>query len=711
LTHIKHLNLNKIEKDILLNNLVEKKYVTPTKKEFKELSNELVSEINKGRYVKTRNILTVCIFFNYEETFKILKKKGIFRYYNYINKKCIIKNIAIECLEISSKLKILKEEDKKYLNSIINYSKILEVYNSIDKIILNGIKLFENKYPNKSFIKTLLSFTDFLFISNFYPKKTDNLLDLASHSKENISSAVSYLIHIYTSYLGDREMDINKVAENYLKSDEFLKIIISTCFFLDFKEFEIFIEHFNYDCILENNNIRIQAPFENFEKSIRLGYIKTEIQVFNDFFLVDDAMSFEDLVNSLNKQDKFKFFKHTETHNYPRYILELPDSLFIILNERFIQPDALFKDEILYLSSIFKEQLLNPDSLHSLKIKEDLSLFEFIKIRRVFMLLYLLFTKEIYKIEKLETTLLLHSLIPILKKEPFYKLIGVFSNEKIETFLDIVCWEPNQNDFFDLQYQPIIFYKDNFLISLSIFINSNSIRNLFASQYKLNNSSLLSDGVIDPLVDNLCYILNTAKIESYKETKLTNTDIDVFITYDNTIFIFECKHNLLPTSAYDLRTTYDYIKKAEKQLDKIKEEFTKGNLIKLLEKKHNVKLDHISNIICVIVLSNRMFNGNIFRYPIRNINEIDNLFNRGTMRTENGKFWIWKQKHLTIDDLLEYFSLENYFISLFYGSLTEKVKKYQLKDITISFETFSLDMKNAKAILKNYTNNLEIVKI
>ena len=53
-----------------------------------------------GDFLTARNSLIISVFFQCHDTFNKIKRKGIFRYSKYINKKCIVKNIAIEFTDI-----------------------------------------------------------------------------------------------------------------------------------------------------------------------------------------------------------------------------------------------------------------------------------------------------------------------------------------------------------------------------------------------------------------------------------------------------------------------------------------------------------------------------------------------------------------------------------------------------------------------------------
>lgn len=698
------INFKKVDKDSLIKNLQEQKYSSPSKALIKEFQKNIELSVLKADYLVSRNTLIVTMFYAPEETFDFIRRKGIFRYSHYVNRKCIVKSLATELVEICREFGQLSKI--LYLESIINFATVLDSYNAFERHLIKEFKLFERKYKDKSIIKTLLSVTDFLFLSGHYPKTISDLSEISNRTKEDVSASVSFLIHIYTDKIKSKNINTTFVAEEYIRSGEISKLIIPACYYSDFKEFEIMIDHFGYSCQKMNNQLYIKPPFEEFEKSIRSGYIRTDLQQFNNAVVIDDAISFEEFVEKLNSQEELKFFKLTETHNYPRYRVELPEPVYEFIVEHFIKPDNLFKDEVMYLSLVFKEQLLNFEDLNRIRIKDELTLYEFIKVRRMFTLFYLMFAKEIYKIEKVDTDLLLRSLIPVYTIDNFYLFMEkLLPTEKIDSFLDLVCWEPGADFVFDLQYHSILFLNDSFLIPLSIFSHSNTIRNLFASEYKQPNSTLHNTG--DTLVSKLIDTFNTISIPSFAETQIDSTDIDVCALYQDTLFVFECKHTLHPVNSYDLRTTYDYIRKAEIQLDKINQSFQDGKLLTILENKLKIKTKGITRIVSCIVLSNRLFNGNIFKYPVRNVNEVTNMLTTGSMRTEFGTFRVWSTESLTIDFMRDYFSLTNKLTTLLMDSLSKITLTYEYAEPQILFDTYYLESEVALPKLKTFTDGLQ----
>lgn len=708
------INLKNVTKEDLINNLIEGKYIVPSKEEKTLIQEKINSSVTSGNYIIARNALILGIFFDSEKTFLNIRKKGLFRYSNYILRKCIVFKLAEEVLDICKKIGYDSYINITYLKSVINLSVFLELYITYRKFIISEIKMFEIKFKDKSLIKTLLAFVEYLFFSNHIVAKVINPLEITSRSKEEISSAVSYLIYFITDFKGWNISDTEKISEKYIFDGDINQLVITACLISDLKEFEILIEHFGYECIIQNNNIKIIPPSDNFEKSIRLGYIKSEIQEINDFKECKDVISFNDLVNSVSEKlndDGLQILYYKKDLDYPRYIVGFPEPILDIIIEKFFKPDWLFKEEIEYLSHVFKEQLLDYEKLINTEINDNFTLFDFIKIKRIFVFFGLLFKKEIRRKNITDKADLIKSLIPSYLTGDLYNLMLKFIPEPhIDSFLNVISWKPNMDVLFDLQYRPIVLLNNVFMIPFFILINSNSIRNLFASEYKLDNKNLFTNGLYDAVVTKLEDSFLEAGIPSYKQVSIPNGDIDLFTIYENTLFLFECKQSLHPTSNYDLRTTYDYIRKAEKQLDYLNQEFKNGNLIDILEAKFEIDLKKITNVVSCIVLSNRLFNGNAFKYPIRYLFEIDNFLNEGTMRTNDGTYSLWKGKQLCLDDLLEFFSEKSKFVKLMFDSLSVRTLTYKQTMPKIEFDSYYMDIERANFLVKEFTSKLRKVK-
>ena len=701
------LNLRKIDRTSLLHHMNAGSVSVQAKNDKKELQAIIAAALVEGNFLVARNALLIGLHLDYVDTFNFLRKKGLFRYYNYLHSKCIVQDIATGLLVELPHIKGVLTVDQDYLQSVVSLSPIHKAMKALLATILREIDSFPRRDPTKSLIKTLLAYAESLFLERHYPGPDPEATGLATRTKETVAEAVSYLIHLITQQRPGVVQPLYFVNEEYILSGRIAVILEAACSLDSLKEIEIMVEHFDYRCVREGRVLRLVPPSETFARSLQLGYIRTELQGANDNQLSaqEEAASLADLVETLVAQQAVTPFEKVSTHGYVRYRLALAEHVYDFILDKFFKRDALFREEVIYLNHIFKEQLLEYEDLERIMLRDNLSLLDYLKIQRVFHLLYLLFSKKLAEAKEVDRALVLRSLIPTFSKSQLQEMLGRLTTaEKVTAFLDLACWEPGKAYHFDLQYHPIVLIENQMMIPMAILAQSNSIRNVFASERKRGNTNLLTDGSRDSLVNGLAAAFKQAGIECFPEVKLPNSDLDLLVIYEDTLFFFECKHSLLPISAFDLRTTYDYLRKAEKQLDYVNQLNADGSLVRLLSARYGLDLRPIKHVVSGIVLSNRMFNGNAFRYPVRNINEIYNLLERGTVRTKEGRFRIWESEQLGLVDLLKYFSPHNEMAALLHDSLSVRTLTYPLGRLRLEVCDYFLDVRIAEAVMGAYTS-------
>jgi Holliday junction resolvase len=78
----------------------------------------------------------------------------------------------------------------------------------------------------------------------------------------------------------------------------------------------------------------------------------------------------------------------------------------------------------------------------------------------------------------------------------------------------------------------------------------------------------MRDGAADPMQHELVESLLDAgflvKYEAITGTKKDNKEVDVLAYKDGDLFILECKNVYHPVNAYELRSTYDHLKKSRR---------------------------------------------------------------------------------------------------------------------------------------------------
>ncbi|MEA5260741.1 hypothetical protein VB264_23280 [Arcicella aquatica] len=710
------INWKKIQKLDLVKQLTNENIPRLTNTTYKGYFSDFEYAMNKLDFLTSRNLLIVLLWNNSQKTLADIQKKGIFRATKQLeNNKTILGSIIDDLLQTTEIISKLDNIEKEYLESIYNLFAIFPSLKKCQDNVIKEIKSFKNKYPNGSFIKTLMAWNDYLFVSSYIPDYTNDLIQ--SQTKEELSEAISYLIYKYTTIFQDDPIQF-LIEMNYLESEEFENLVVSICTFIDIREKEINIDYFGYRCIFEKGRLIIKPPFEDFEKSLRLGYIRTDIQYLNDMMynarIQEDSggLLFQHFIEELINKSSIKFIHLNHTLNSTRYSFVIPEIVHEKILVDFLGTDRLFIDEVNYLRYLYKEQQLDFESLNQIKIKENLTLYEFIRIKRFFNFMFFAFSYEVFKIEKDPYTII-RSLVPVLTITQLYKIINpLFEKDKIDSFLELISWSRDSNSMLDLQYYPIYKSKELIHISLSVLANSSYIRNLYASEYSKGNNAIMSDGKKDLLTEKLEKFLKNAGINVHTEINVSTTDIDVLACFDSTLFIFECKNGLHPVNSFDLRGTYNHIKKAELQLGKIQELYKNGKLAQILKYNCDIELDDIQNISYSIVLGNRLFNGNIFDYPVRYISELVNIIETGNIHTEEGTFCIWEENRITAKVLLNYMSNENEIFKIYTELLNETRLSKKFFDSVIEMDTYEISTdKNAMSnIIKKYTNTFRKVE-
>ncbi len=687
----------------------------------KEIIHKGIEEnVSHARFIASSNYIISGLLHDKDDTIELIKRKGLFRYSKYLETKNIIESLCNKILSLSGDLN-LNQNQLKYFKTIKNLSPIYNILDQKRSSIINEIRNFkklQNKGIKKSLIKTLLVYIDSLFLKNYYPAQKECPQTLNYYSKEKISEAISYIIFLYKDLFGFEEIEKLLIDEGYILSKAIEKIILDACHFKDLREFEIMIDNFSYECISENQNIIIQPFIPDFEKSIKIGYIRTEQTKYYDFHYNFRNLGFTSLENVINKLNEFcknhtiDLVKHTDSFNSPRYTIEIPEPIYNLLANKFLHPDTLFEEEAQYISYVFKEQFLTLEKLKNFYIRNTLSLFDFLKIKRFFMLLNLLFSKNILEKTKDTPEILFRSIIPALRKDFIYEILShVTTKDKIADFLDIVTWRPEQREIFDLQYQPFLFSGNYYIIPVNVFVNSNTIRNIFALEYKLNNPQIFDDGRYDPISEKLTKSFKYQEFATHGKTNYSfknGGDIDFLAYKEDFLFVAECKNSLLPTDIYELRNIYDSLNKANKQLNLILDALKDSNTIKEISDKINYDLKNIKRIQTAVITSTRLFVGSSFwNHPVRSVHEITNFLETGNIEKNDGEYSLWGNDTFTINDLINYLNDNNPFIKLFYESMELRKLEYHFNSFRVSFETYSL---NTQKLELNF-NNLRLRKI
>jgi len=655
-------------------------------------------KLAKGKYCSALNFLVLGLLYSRERTIDFIRRKGLFRYSKYLERKCIIQNICAEVITLSADLK-LSTEVIDYLHSIIKLAPIYTIQQTLRLEIIKEIKLFKdrNKKNNKSFIKTLLVYLDYLFLINYQAHEKGDPNNISFYSKETIAEAISFIFYLNNRLPGGQESEVPLLDEDYILSNKINNILLNACYFKKLQEIEIYVDHFSYKCFSINKHLKIIPPFPEIEKSIRLGYVRSQLQDFSDLSskdaIDDKTVSILGICNDLMNQSKINIVNFVESGPYPRYRIELPQSLNNRLNVDFFSQDKIFKEEQDYIFYSLKEYFINLSEARNAKLRDNLTLFDFVKLKRFFVFLYILFFQSILKLGKVDPKVILRSLVPgYSSKEVFHKFLNkITSTENIESFVDLLTWDPDQGTILDLQYQPLVKKGNQYLVPVCLFANCNTLRNVYSLGHKLHIPEIFDNGEYDLIADFLSITfqkIGFATFKSIQHDYKDGGDIDFLAINNEMIFIAECKKSLLPTDIFELRTLYDNLGKGSKQLDLIIEALGDSETRKKISAKIGYEISGREKITASIITNNRLFVGlRLFKYPVRHILEAINILETGIIKYINDEYSVWKDKSFSLDDLSYYFSDPD-FHQYFYNAMIKRDLVFKFSSINIVQVTY-----------------------
>jgi len=192
----------------------------------------------------------------------------------------------------------------------------------------------------------------------------------------------------------------------------------------------------------------------------------------------------------------------------------------------------------------------------------------------------------------------------------------------------------------DLQYRPILRGQQDCLTPLNTAGAINWYRNpgLHATQARYGFGGR-GGGRREPLRPRYSGV--SPHVRKGFQTTLNGRkiEIDVLARFGNYLFVFECKHSLLPCTLHELRTSYDHIKKAASQLTTVKELLAQKEVEAELYRRLGWALTPASAIITCIVSCNGMFPGlAIGGHPVRRWAELQNVIESGVISVGSVRF-------------------------------------------------------------------------
>lgn len=667
-------------------------FLTKEQKFTKSEIHKIVSKIKEftlqKKIGKTVNWLTLGLIIDQNKVMRTIIHDGVFRIAKFNYNAKFLFEIHNQISLNNSRLH-LNRDNQNYFSSKSNFLSTFKEIHDIFSEINEDLKKYKD-----TIVKDLLIIADFYFLFDIIPQQVKDPSTLNYFTKEEIAESISFLIVQFTKLYKIYPKPYIKSNEKNILANKYTNLIYNSCLIKKYIGWETSIDSFNYSCTRNGAIIDIKSNDSQLEKSIKNGWVSTDIHRMNFHLGVlfdygKKAASLEEYCVKLFEKvgDKILLRKDDPIE---RIVLALPDHEQIF---SFFKSDQLFLEELSFLGEECREMFVDLDEILTFKIHKNLTFMDVLIAQRFFNFCRIIFSKYLKEQMQKEPEIILRSLVPLYSKEALSGLLNrLIGNEKVENFLELFTWNQDKAKLFDLQYSPVIKLNNSFIVPINIMCKSNLFRNsLFTIRKRLYDGK-----GIDPIANLL---ENEFKRKGYEVKKNITFDfqgvvgdIDLISKIGNTVFIFEAKNTILPANKFELRSTYDNLIKAAGQLTKIVEALKKKSFIDYLSKRVGWDLSQNTRICTCIVLGNRVFSGyRLQGHPVRSVFELKHFIEEGTFRHRDGNtYFLWQGVNLEEKDLINYLA-KDLFHKVQYEMLNETILSFPLKKLGINYHTYSIE--------------------
>lgn len=657
-----------------------------------------------------------CVILTYsiwcpDEAIVEARKKGVFRYKAWGFKTNCAESLLIKIKELYTLISY-SENTKQFLDKKLILSWMFEFYKKSEEDLIKYIKEHhQNRRKTRhgevvveeALFKELLVYADAKFYLNGRSNEHLNKHKIEGYGNEEIFDGISYIIYLYNATIGIKSDIQYTVSAQYVLSDEIEKIILIACKVNQLQEWEICTDYFNYNVKSTGKDFIIFDDTQLFEKSIRLGYVRRDMQ--EQLFYQNNIKHSEEKLLSLSEvggyiKDKLgeQLIKEVGIGALSRYRFEFPEPLFDLFKNPNMFQGKFFEEEMLSISYNAREMIMNNEEASEKKITNNCTLNDVILFQRFFSLMNFVASQILFN--QKDKNRIIRSLVPHFQYEVLINILSVFMGDRVKAEELLQLFTYKKDIKLDLQYTPFIEASGGLFFSNSLVSKSNLLRNCIAYSYLAKNQ-LVNQDDLEPLVQE-CVRFFSERHQEYRvfsNKKFAfcgqSGEVDVLVISDQDIIIIECKSPLNPTSNFEMRASGEHINKAAKQLDHCKAAF----MDKAFRKKYLKNLgipDKSRNIHTCIVFGNRLFNGySVNGHPIRYVRELDMILNNGHIYSVAGTWRVWQGEKFKQEELISFLSPEHPLIISNFNSM-ERIEQYMyIKGKKVCFETYAFNFVKA----------------
>lgn len=698
---------------------------TGTKKEAKALYKELPGFIKANDRHNAAAYMLVLLRLDGTHWLARMRNDGLFRASRYRFDGGCVKKIVAAALEVSLATP-LPAEQNQYLQSVQALLELAKPARQIHRNIVARLKARKG-----AGLKTLLAAVNAYFSANWLgnAEAAENLLQ--HWNATSLASAFSRLYMISRDDLGIDARTWNWTDDSAASPHEgtYSSLLVDALRINELIDAEVMLDGLPYMAQVTSTGVLVSAIDPEFERSVRLGYIQTDLQV-----VVRVSMALHHLGG---QQPKLPSFQETlTTHieggllNYmvlieepqPRFVLGLPHDPQLI---EFLNFGAPFLEEVPFIQGALIDNF-QPPGASDLQVSEHLTVMDLVKAQRLFNVVATLFDKKLETVTDpvKRNVLKLRSTIMVSQRPDVERMLQVvMSSEKARELISLLSLPTassmeGADAYIDLQYRPFVQSlnpKGEFIaIPPAIVGKSNLVRSIMSAS-GIKKATPAAD---DPMQKAVAAALREAGFlvcESLTFNINGDRETDIFCYRDDVLVVIECKNAYHPCSPHEMRNSLDLILTGEEQLD-IRAQWLAdpSNQIRLF-KELEWSVATPAHVRTCVVTANRLFNGyRCGAHPVRQAHELINVLVRGVVGRgpEKEPYRFWGSETFEITDLLNYLDGESV-VETQHAAMSPTIRGVTLKDRRLEFAEYKMDLTDHDRLMKetfdaaHYANALD----
>lgn len=646
-----------------------------------------------------------------------MRNDGLFRASRYGFDGSCLKKIVATALELSVAVPLPREQIQ-YLESV---QALLELARPARQIHLSIVDRLTARKGTA--LKTLLASVNYSFSADWNGSDQVDESHLLRWSATDLASAFSRLYTILRDDVGIGAQTWNLTDDHAASPHEgiYSSLLVDAVRINELIDAEVLLDGLPYKAIANHTGILVSAIDPEFERSVRLGYVQTDLQglVRVALFMQD---SDEDLPTLPSFQEALSVFLDAgllecvmlKEKPFARFVIAFPEIPQLI---DFLNFDAPFREEFPLFQGAMIDNFQPPNST-TLQVSEHLSIMDLFKAQRLFNLIDTLFLKKLETVDNVVTRriLTLQSTVMVMQSAVLQGMLQfVMSPEKAQEFISLLSLTIKNStagaDFYvDLQYRPFVHSLnptgDYIAIPPAIVGKSNLVRSVMhASQIKKKTPAAL-----DPMQLAVAAALREADFlvsESFEfNIGGKRRETDIFCYRDGVLFVIECKNAYHPCSPHELRNSYRLVLEGEEQLG-IRAQWLEepNNQIQLFNALDWKVATPVSVRTCVVTANRALTGYHCGPHPVRQAHELINVLVRGYVGRGPGKTSrrFWRNEAFEVADLLDYLDGKSV-VETQHAAMVPAIRGVFLKDRRLEFAQFEMDLSDMDRRLEESYN-------